>query len=38
MLISIENHIRVGSHVVSVGIHCTEKMAGFFPHRCFKKK
>ena len=23
---------RVGSHVVSVRIHCTENMADFFPH------
>ena len=29
---------RVGSHVVSVRIHCTEKMADFFPQRCFKQK
>ena len=28
---------RVGSHVVSVRIHC-RKMADFFPHRCFKQK
>ena len=30
--------LRVGSHVVSARIHCTEKMADFFPHRCFKQK
>ena len=32
------SNVRVGSHVVSVRIHCTEIMADFFPHRCFKQK
>ena len=35
---SLAKSTRVGSHVVSVRIHCTEKMADFFSHRYFKQK